>query len=421
MPTDASGVTAVRTDVAWGDASNADGSQVGARSADVSDAAAWSADRSDADRSDADRSESGVSDPFEFSSEPCLTLTSPTDVLAAVPYLVGFHPTASLVVVGLAEGRAKMVARWGLPFPPGTLDAMTPLIDREGITDVVIVGYGPGDLVTPAVDEARTLALTTGIQVGEALRAHEGRYWSYICNVATCCPAEGTPYDLSTSPIAAEATVHGLVALPNREALERTVAPVTGPVRMAMRRATSEAIAAFRADLMAAPRPRHLRPALRRRRPGQSPIGAGDPHRRRPPRRRGGGETRHGTDGHESPRRGVDPHARIPRGALEGPDPPPGVALRAPPVASLLAMAAWRSGDSVQATVALERALTTDPGYSMANLLMHALQNLLSPSILRGRLPTPEELDATMGRANPAWLLPLINLLDEEDLHPTLE
>ncbi|MEV4564032.1 DUF4192 domain-containing protein [Nonomuraea sp. NPDC049419] len=388
--------------------------------ADRVDADRVDADRVDADRVDADRVDAGVSDPFEFSSEPCLTLTSPTDVLAAVPYLVGFHPTASLVVVGLAEGRAKMVARWGLPFPPGTLDAMTPLIDREGITDVVIVGYGPGDLVTPAVDEARTLALTTGIQVGEALRAHEGRYWSYICNVVTCCPAEGTPYDLSTSPIAAEATVHGLVALPNREVLERTVAPVTGPVRMAMRRATSEAIAAFRADLMAAPDldtfARHfVADGLARVRSAlETPIEGGR------------------LDDVEAAKLGMaltvmrvrdeawtlmhESHAALWKDLTRRLEP-----RFVPPVASLLAMAAWRSGDSVQATVALERALTTDPGYSMANLLMHALQNLLSPSILRGRLPTPEELDATMGPANPAWLLPLINLLDEEDLHPTLE
>ncbi len=45
--------------------------------------------------------------------EPCLTLTSPADVLAAVPYLVGFHPVDSLVVIGLDRGRAKVAARWG--------------------------------------------------------------------------------------------------------------------------------------------------------------------------------------------------------------------------------------------------------------------------------------------------------------------
>ncbi|MEV4168804.1 DUF4192 family protein [Nonomuraea sp. NPDC049709] len=367
------------------------------------------------------RSGSGASSPSTaFDSQPCLTLTSPTDILAAVPYLVGFHPTASLIVIGLARGQAKMVARWGLPFPRGTLDPMTPLFDREGITEIVIVGYGPGELVTPAADEARLLAAKAGVHVGEALRAHEGRYWSYVCHLATCCPAEGTPYDLSTSQISAEATVCGLVALPDREALERTLAPVTGPVRMAMRRATAEAIAEFRAQLMDATdldtfATRFVSDGLARVRSALATHAEGG-------RLDDAAVARLGLDlaimrvrdeawtlMHES-------HSLLWKDLTRRLEP-----RFMPPAASLLAMAAWRAGNSVQATIALERALTTDPGYSMANLLMHALQNLLSPAILRDRLPTPAELDATMGPANAAWLLPLINLLDEDDPPPTLE
>lgn len=354
------------------------------------------------------------------SPEPCLTLTSPTDVLAAVPYLVGFHPTASLIVIGLARSQAKMVARWGLPFPPGTLDAMSPLLGRESITEVIIVGYGPGDLVTPAVDEARRLAAKDGVRVGEALRAHEGRYWSYVCDLATCCPAEGTPYDLSSSQIAAEATVRGMVALPDREALERTLAPATGPVRMAMRRATSEAIAHFQARITAATdlnlfTEQYVSEALARVR------SALETHNQ-------GGRL---TDA-EAARLGLDltvmrvrdeawtsmndAHAVLWKDLTRRLEP-----RFVPPVASLLAMAAWREGNSVQATIALERALTIDPSYSMANLLMHALQNLLSPAILRDRLPTPAELDDAMGPISALWLLPLINLLDEEDSPPALE
>jgi hypothetical protein len=355
--------------------------------------------------------------PAPFTEEPCLTLTSPTDVLAAVPYLVGFHPTASLIVVGLAQGQAKMVARWGLPFPPGTLDAMSPLFGRENITEIVIVGYGPGDLVTPAVDEARRLAAKDGVHVGEALRAHEGRYWSYVCDLATCCPAEGTPYDLSTSQIAAEATVRGLVALPDREALERTLAPVTGPVRMAMRRATSAAIADFQARITTATdlnafAEQYVSEALARVRSALETHSDGG-------RLNDAEAARLGLDlaimrvRDEAWTLMDDSHALLWKDLTRRLEP-----RFTPPVASLLAMAAWRSGNSVQATIALERALTADPCYSMANLLMHALHNLLSPAILRGRLPTPAELDETMGPACASWLLPLINLLAEEEDPP---
>lgn len=337
-----------------------------------------------------------------------------------MPYLVGFHPTASLIVIGLARSQAKLVARWALPFPPGTLDAMSPLFDRESITEIVVVGYGRGELVTPAVDEARDLAAKEGVRVGEALRAHEGRYWSYVCDLATCCPADGTPYDLSSSQIAAEATVRGLVALPNREALERTLAPVTGPVRMAMRQATAEAIAAFQTRIMAttdldAFAAQFVSEGLARVRSAMDTHAAGGR-----------------LDDAEAARLGLDltimrvrdeawtvmdeSHASLWKDLTRRLEP-----RFTPPVASLLAMASWRAGNSVQATIALERALTSDPAYSMANLLMHALQNLLSPAILRDRLPTPAELDTAMGPATSAWLLPLINLFDEEGPPPTLK
>ncbi|MFG1706007.1 DUF4192 domain-containing protein [Nonomuraea sp. M3C6] len=347
-------------------------------------------------------------------ADPCLTLTSPADILAAVPYLVGFHPHHSLIVIGLDHGQAKVVARWNLPLPPETLAPLALLFDREGVTEIVIVGYGPGELVTPAVDEARLLATKTEVHVGEALRAHEGRYWSYVCDVPMCCPAEGTPYDPSTSQIAAEATVRGLVALPDREALERTIAPLTGPVRMAMRRATADAITDVRARLTAATDLDTF---------AQDFIAQGLARVRSALQTHTEGGR---LEDAEAARLGLDltitrvrdeawtlmdeSHALLWKDLTRRLEP-----RFTPPAASLLAMAAWRAGNSVQATIAVERALTIDPGYSMANLLMHALQNLLSPSIIRGRLPSPGELDAAMGPTHGAWLLPLVNLLDEED------
>ncbi|NUP01242.1 MAG: DUF4192 domain-containing protein [Nonomuraea sp.] len=344
--------------------------------------------------------------------DSCLTLTSPADILAAVPYLVGFHPQDSLIVIGLDRGQAKLAARWSVPFPSGTLAPLTHLAEREGVTQIVIVGYGRGEAVTPGVDEARTLAAKAGLHVAEAIRAHDGRYWSYICDLPRCCPPEGTPYDPTTSQIAAEATVRGLVALPDRHTLERTIAPATGPVRMAMRRATATAIADVRASLTAATdldtfATHYVTDSLRRVRAALTTQAAGGR-----------------LDDLEAARLGLaltvirvrdeawtlmrDAHLPLWKDLARRLEP-----RFLPPVASLLAMAAWRAGDSILATIALERALTTDPHYSMANLLMHALQNLVSPTVVRDRLPTPAELDAAMGQANAAWLIPLISLLED--------
>jgi hypothetical protein len=350
-------------------------------------------------------------------SDPVLTLTTPADILAAVPYLVGFHPADSLVIIGLVNGRIQVAARWSLPFPSGTLAPLGSLFAREAMTQVVIVGYGSGEQVTPAVDEARAQAAKGGVEVEEALRAHEGRYWSYICDLPHCCPAQGTPYDPVAGRVAAEATVRGMVALPDRRALERTIAPVAGPVRVAMRRATAEVVADVRAGLAAAGRSGAGADAFAKEFVGQGLVRV----RAALAAHAAGGRV----DDTEAARIGLDlavirvrdeawtlmdeSHAGLWKDLMRRLEP-----RFTPPAATLFAMAAWRGGDSTQATIALERVLALDPGYSMANLLMHALQSLLSPSMLRGRLPTPAELDTAMGVPHAGWLPPLLTLLDQE-------
>ncbi|MFI6504254.1 DUF4192 domain-containing protein [Nonomuraea typhae] len=344
--------------------------------------------------------------------EPCLTLVSPADILAAIPYLVGFHPADSLIVIGMADDQVQIAARWNLPLPPDALTPLLPVLDREKTTELILVGYGPGPLVTPAIDKARTLATRTGVKVAEALRAENGRYWSYVCDRPECCPPTGTPYDPTSSPVAAQATVHGMVALPSRQALERTIAPFPGPVRMSMRTATAGAIAEVRSrlsrstDVEAFARTFVAEGLVRVR----SAIAAHAAGAR--------------LDDTEAAKLGLDltiirvrdeawtliddTHVPLWKDLTRRLEP-----RFVPAAASLLAMSSWRAGDSVLAVIALERALTIDPAYSMANLLMQALQHLLSPAMLRGRLPTPAELDTAMGTPSAAWLLPLTTLLDD--------
>src|SRR5439155_9472219 len=69
-----------------------------------------------------------------------------------------------------------------------------------------------------------------------------GRWFSYVCTNPGCCPPEGTPHDPATNPIAATATVAGLVALPSRDDVGARVAPVGGPERAAMTVATARAL-----------------------------------------------------------------------------------------------------------------------------------------------------------------------------------
>ncbi|KAA9380957.1 DUF4192 domain-containing protein [Microbispora cellulosiformans] len=351
---------------------------------------------------------------------PKLVLSSPADILSAVPYLVGFHPADSLVVTGSTGPEVRLTTRWDLPADPGELDRLVPLLRREAVTSAFLVGYGPGALVTPVVDEVTRLLLAGDIRVTESLRAEGGRYWSYSCGSATCCPAEGTPYDIGGSRVAATAVMHGLVALPDRGSLRRSVQPCGGT---RMRQATLRVVAALRTRLAALDAAtaaageaatdldeeaaRFVGEALARVRTAIELYDSGG-------RLGDEGAARLGLDLAVIRVRDEawaliddrDAHLALWRDLTRRLEPG-----HAAPAASLLAAAAWQRGECALAGMALERALDADPGYSMALLLRQALTHMMSPAMLHDRMPTPAELDDEMGAPRAVWLAPLRALL----------
>lgn len=347
-------------------------------------------------------------------------MSSPADVLAAVPYLLGFHPADSLVVAAFTGSGLRLSTRWDLPGEPGALDELVPLLQREEVTMAILAGYGTGPLVTPAVEKVTRLLRGVGIDVAEALRAHDGRYWSYACTRLDCCPPEGTPYDPVSSSIAAEAIVNGLVALPDRSSLERSIAPHGGVGRVAMREVTEGLAAEVSARLTPADRPdevaaEFVADGLARVRAAIDVYESGGRFEDEAAARLGFDlvviRVRDEAWALLDDR---DVHLTLWKDLTRRLEP-----RFVAPAASLLAAAAWRSGDCALAGMALERALMADPDYSMAKLLRQALAHMLSPGVLEDRMPTPEELDDQMGRPRMSWLVPLLTLLAEEPTAPT--
>ena len=176
---------------------------------------------------------------------PTIRVSNATELVAVVPYLVGFQPDLSLVVLAMAERTIVTVARIDLPTSPATvaplraaLDTLAATLTAHRSTDVLLVGYGSAAQVTPAIQAATAAMRAVALPVGEALRVAGGRFYSLTCPYPACCPPEGTAFEAATSIAAAAATAAGLVALPNREALAAYLEPVTGAAREAMEAAT---------------------------------------------------------------------------------------------------------------------------------------------------------------------------------------
>nr|WP_269778604.1 DUF4192 domain-containing protein [Microlunatus antarcticus] len=143
-------------------------------------------------------------------------------MLAAVPFLLGFHPQESLVALFLESGRVRLTARYDLG---DHLDLdVADLVDQHRPTGLVLVVYcADADRGRAALrDQAERL---TDVDLVDLLLVDGERWWS-LDRSTGCCPSEGNPYAPGDHPLSAEAVWAGLVARPDRAAV---VATVGGP------------------------------------------------------------------------------------------------------------------------------------------------------------------------------------------------
>lgn len=335
-----------------------------------------------------------------------LRLRGPAELLAAMPYLMGFHPSDSLVALGLRGAGLHLQLRGDLP-DDGDAGAVLAehyarLFCRNGIDGAMLIGYGPPSRADPFLQAVGAALAERGIAVHDMLRTHDGRYWSLLCREPGCCPPEGRPFDPTTSVAAAEATLAGLVALPDRASVAAGFAAPTGPALAAIEEAGDRAnlralrlltgrdsrsartvvVAAGRAALEAA-----LACYAAGRRLTDDEVAwlqlllhvvtFRDRAWARLDRDvRAGG-------------RGVQAHRLLWADLVRRCEP-----SCVAPAATLLAYLSWRDGNGLHASIAIDRALDADPGYSAAVLMAEILSRGLSPahvpplSRVRRRPPT---------------------------------
>ncbi|WP_229067354.1 DUF4192 domain-containing protein [Actinoplanes sp. DH11] len=319
-----------------------------------------------------------------------LIVRTPSDLIAVLPFVLGYHPVDCVAVLGLTGPDVDFGACYDLPEPGGdpaeardAAQATAATIARQGSSSLVVVGFGAPARVTPAVLRLVEALRTAGVRVNDALRVTDGRWWSFLCDDTRCCPDDGTPCLPADSVIAAEATFRGQVALPDRRALVAQVAPVEGDARIAMGEATERArkrFAALVAEDMGA-----KRYARRVNRAGQLAVRQA--------------ETRYRTDraldddetawlGVLLVDRSVEDYALDRVGPQEW-----RIALwtdvlrrmerlYVPAPACLLGFTAWRAGRGALARVAVDRALAADPRHHLAGLLHQVLGFGLAPALV---------------------------------------
>lgn len=361
-----------------------------------------------------------------------VTLRSPAELADALPYLLGYRPEDSIVLVALHDrggrGRFGGRARLGIPANPDDWGAVAQQLarglvtgsERRGDRPAQMVAYlcqepGKGETGRQVMERLQPLAQRLRLECGrldvpviEALCIADGRFWSYCCAGRGCCPVEGIPMGLpGTSVLAAAATYAGIQVrgtlrelrarfqpLETGAALEQEVALDTAGLALVPRILDETGRAAVAAETL------ELAGRVMRRfaeAPAVSGVLLAD-HR---------DDELLGLDEAAALILGLQDRATRDRAAewMEGDAAAPALRLwralarrcvgpygeHAAAPLTLAGWVAWSSGDELEAREALAMALGADPEYLFARLLHQACNEGLDPESVRRCLRSERE------------------------------
>ncbi|MFD5885991.1 DUF4192 domain-containing protein [Streptomyces sp. NPDC060334] len=370
--------------------------------------------------SPSDQPSNGPSGP---SIESQITLRSPAELADALPYMLGFHPTDSLVMVAVhgEGGRFGGRLRVGIPTAPTEWEETARQVAetlvrgserRGGKPDGIVVflcqdpregesGQRVMTRLRPLAQRLRLACGTLDVPVLEALCLSEGRYWSYVCPDARCCPAEGNPLVMpGTSVMAAAATFAGLQVRGSLKEIEGRLTPLRGAAAREQEAALERAVVALVPKIL---------DGATREEIGAETIALARTLMRRMTSPPPSAEPGSGGDDWDDALLGHDEAAAVIIGLqdreirdiaaewMEGEEAGPAlrlwralarrcVGIYAEHAAAPLTLAGWVSwstGDEPTARVALDLALRADADYRFAQLLHHACNEGIDPEGLR--------------------------------------
>lgn len=340
--------------------------------------------------------------PSQLGDVPRILLRTPAQLAAAIPYLVGFCPVESLVLIGLAgESSSKVVVTMRVDLPAraycheAALAVVGYLTVAGADTAMLVVvtehtDPRPRQDVLDALDAALEGA---GVAVTEILLLRAGRWRSYLCEKPSCCPPEGTAIAVADAGALAAASVYtGRVVHASREDLVASLAAavdtdadvdVDAVCRRLLARVVGERKGRGRTRVAVESRTR-LSTAVQRRAevcvalplPELARMAAGltDVLVRDWALCWVDGDLEHAAES-----LWVEMTRRV-----------SGLLVAAP--ATLLAVHAYLRGDGVYARIALDRALDADPAYSFAGLLSEGLDKGIPPTALRAAVTAARSL-----------------------------
>lgn len=155
-----------------------------------------------------------------MSPKTTVHLSGPADLIATLPYQLGFHPSRCVVAVTVHGTRLGLVQRIDLPEPLHVSGAaaalLTPMRADKTKTVILVAFEDVAGQAAPLLGEVATRAVAAGITVADTLVVRAGRWYSLTCMSPSCCPPQGTALLVSPA-VAAEFVGRGVNPAASRQ------------------------------------------------------------------------------------------------------------------------------------------------------------------------------------------------------------
>lgn len=300
-------------------------------------------------------------------------------ILNTIPLLLGYEPAdGDVVLLCLGEqGRLLVTFRCEAQIAveyPDDIRATLASLPGQGVLELIVVGYGPGDVMTPTADHIAEVA-SEWLTTRDSLRVEGDRYWP---PPAADHPPEGYWWQREPASATALQLNRGQPPAPSREALtERFAAPTDDEVRQAWAHELGQPAPSLRTGRQI------VEQAMADSHAGKLPT---DAEAARIARALTAMPVRDHAWARMAPEHAAE-HADL-WASITRRTPDEGVAAPA----SLLAFTAWQAGRGAVANMAVERALAADSDYQMALQVREALAASLAPDRARVQV-TPAEVE----------------------------
>jgi hypothetical protein len=143
-------------------------------------------------------------------------VSGPADLIEMVPYLLGFAPVESIVIVGITDSRVSVTARVDLTAGE---HAVATALDRVIAQSDTAISIAYTELPVPHWLHQPQPALR------DSLLVSDGRWYSLTCTDPTCCPPEGHAVPATPGVVAATAVSVGLAPAASRDDVAASLAP----------------------------------------------------------------------------------------------------------------------------------------------------------------------------------------------------